>query len=91
MSKDFTVGELRRRLEAYSDDDKLSFSGGLGFYRVKAWGDKEALIEFDEPQADLTPEFRKKNPHIKVAFISIDGVEWDESGMAKDPINVTVR
>lgn len=91
MSEDFTVGDLRRHLQAYSDDDKLSFSGGLGFYRVKAWGDNEALIEFNEPQADLSPEFSKRNPNIKVAFINIDGVEWDESGMAKGPINVTAR
>ncbi len=91
MSEDFTVGDLRRHLQAYSDDDKLSFAGGLGFYRVKASGDNEAFIEFNEPQADMPPEFRKKNPHIKVAFINIDDVEQDESGMAKGPINVTVR
>lgn len=91
MSNEFTVGELRLHLQAYSDDTKLSFAGGLGFYRVKAWGDDEAFIEFNEPQADLSPAFRKKNPGVKVAFINIDNVEWDESGIAAEPINVSIR
>jgi hypothetical protein len=64
-----TVGELKRHLEGWPDDLKLSFSGRLTFYRLERWGDREVIVEFNEPQAHLTPEFRKRNPHVKVAFI----------------------
>jgi hypothetical protein len=89
MDTDFTVGELRRHLKMYGDDTKLSFSGGLGFYRIKAWGDDEAIVEFNEPQADLSDRLKKQG--VKVAFLDIDGVEWDESGVVSKPINVRVR
>ena len=67
-----TVGELKRALEFASDDAPLTFSGGLGFYRVRTWDDGSVFVEFDEPQADLSPEFRRLNPHIKVAFVNVD-------------------
>ena len=85
-----TVGDLKRSLSGLSDDTKLTFAGGLTFYRVKRWGDDEVFVEFNEPQADLTPEFRMKNPQVKVAFISTDAVEWDKNGMTGS-VNVTIR
>jgi hypothetical protein len=91
MSEEFTVGDLRRHLQAYSDDMKLTFAGGLTFYRVKAWGDDEVFVEFNEPQGYLSSEFKKKNPNVKVVFISTDNVEWDESGVVGGPIDVNVR
>jgi hypothetical protein len=87
---EITVGELRRQLNGLSDDTKLTFAGGLTFYRIKRWGDDEVFIEFNEAQADLTPAFRKKNPQVKVAFISTDAVEWDENGITGS-VNITVR
>lgn len=90
MSNEFTVGELRRHLLAFNDDDKLAFAGGLGFYRVKASGDNEAFIEFNEPQADMSLSFRKKNPNVKVVFISVENVEWNDAGTIGGPVNVGV-
>lgn len=81
-----TVGDLRGQLEGWPDDAKVSFSGRLTFYRVRRWGDHEVIVEFNEPQADLTPEFKKRNPHVKVAFID------DESASDTDgSISVSVR
>jgi hypothetical protein len=67
-----TVGELKSHLRGLSDDTVISFSGGLSFYRFKRWGDDEVILEFGEPQADLAPEFKRRNPHVKVAFIDVD-------------------
>ena len=79
---DFTVGDLRRQLAYCSDDTKLTFGGGLlTFYRVKNYADDEVNIEFNEPQADLNPAFRQRNPHIKVAYVNTDTVDWDENGI----------
>jgi hypothetical protein len=86
----FTVGDLKRSLSGLSDDVKLTFAGDLSFYRVKRWGDDEIIIEFNEAQADLTPEFKKKNPQVKAAFISTDAVEWDANGMT-GTVSVTIR
>ena len=78
-----TVGELRRALAIYNDDDILHLPGGLSFYRIKAWGDNEALLEVGEPLADLSPAFKKKNPHVQCAFIALP--EMDDG-----PISVSV-
>jgi hypothetical protein len=91
MSNEFRVGDLRRRLQAFNDDDKLTFSGGLTFYRLKAWGDDEAILEFNEPQGFLSDEFKNRNPQVKVAFINTDAAEWDEAGVVGGPIDVNVR
>jgi hypothetical protein len=81
-----TVGELRRHLEGWPEDVKVSFSGRLTFCRLKRWGDHEVIVEFNEPQADLTPEFRKRNPQVKVAFID------DEATANSDgSISVSIR
>lgn len=85
-----TVGELRSRLTGLSEDTIVSFSGGLTFYRVKRWGDDEVIIEFGEAQADLAPEFKKRNPNVKVAFIDAAATDWDEKGMV-GTVNVAVR
>ncbi len=86
----FTVGDLRRHLAYLSDDTKLSFGGVLTFYRVKDWGENEAYIEFNEPLADLSPDFRKRNPHILVAYVNTDTTQWDEEGRVGS-INVSTR
>lgn len=88
---EFTVGDLRQQLEGLGDDVKLSFSGGLTFYRLKRWGDDEFIVEFGEPQAYLSDSFKKKNPNVKVAFISTEDLEWDESGIVSEPINIEVK
>ncbi len=76
-----TVGELRGALEGLPDDHLLSFSGDLTFYRLKRWNDNEHVVEFNEAQGDLSPGFKKRNPHVKVAFIGTDFVDWDASGI----------
>lgn len=88
---ELTVGDLKRELEGLGDDVKLSFSGGLTFYRLKRWGDGEFIVEFNEPQAYLSGSFKRRNPNVKVAFIDISNVEWDESGVVGGPIDVEVR
>lgn len=87
----FTVGDLRQQLAIYDDDTKLSFDGGLTFGRVKNCGDDEIVLLFAEPQAFLEKNFKKNNPNVKVAFMRIDNVEWDESGVIGGPINVSIK
>jgi len=77
---ELTVGDLKRHLAGYPDDTKISMSGGLTFYRFKNWGDDEIILEFNEAQAYLPDEFRKANPHLKVAFIDPAAGNWDEDG-----------
>jgi hypothetical protein len=88
---DFTVGDLRRHLQLFDDDTKLSFSGGLTVYRVKDVGEGNAFVEFNEPQAWLDDAFKQRNPNVKAAFIRIDNVEWDEKGLLGGPVDVAVR
>ena len=86
-----TVGELKERLQGLSNDTKISFAGGLTFYRFKVVADDEVFLEFNEPQAYLEPSFKKNNPNVKVAFIGIDDIACDENGIASEPVDVTVR
>lgn len=65
----YTVGELRSLLSLSEDDAKLTFGGGLTIYRAKHRDDGSVFIEFNEPEAYLDEEFRKRNPHIQVAFV----------------------
>lgn len=81
MFDDFTVGDLKRQLALWYDDTKLTFGGGLTFYRVKRCGEGEVYIEWNEAQAFLDGHFRKKNPHIQVAFVRSESVEWQEGGL----------
>ena len=69
MTERFTVGDMRRQLEIWDDDDELQLPGGLSFYRLKKRGDSLVVIEVNEPEAYLNPKFKKKNPHIKVAYV----------------------
>jgi hypothetical protein len=86
----FTVGDLRRHLQGLDDDHKLSFGGGLTFYRLKRWADDEHIIEFNEAQGFLSEAFKKRNPHVQVVFIGGENVEWDKSGVIGSQ-NVEVR
>jgi hypothetical protein len=87
---ELTVGDLKKELKGWPDETKLSFPGGLTFCRVERSGDNGAFIEFNEAQAFLSPEFKKKNPQLKVAFISTDSVEWDKEGLIGS-VDVTLR
>ncbi len=85
-----TVGELRKALEGLDDSDKLSFSGGLSFYRLKRWSDDEFIFEFNEPIGFLSDTFKKNNPDVKVVFIDPNNTDWHEDGVVGE-IDVNVR
>ena len=85
-----TVGDLKRELRGFADDTKLNFAGGLTFYRVKRCSADDVFIEFDEPEGYLSPEFKKRNPNVKVVFIETENVEWSKSGMS-GTIDVSVH
>lgn len=87
---DYTVGDLKRQLAIWDDDTKLTFGGGVTFYRVKRCGDDEVYIEWNEAQAYLDDKFRKKNPHIQVAFVRSESVEWQEGGVIGS-VDVSIR
>ncbi len=87
---EYTVGDLRRLLQGLSDDTKLSFGGGMTVYRVKRCADDEVFLEWNEPEAYLDEGFRKKNPQIKVAFVTTDAVEWNEQGVLGS-VDVSIR
>lgn len=63
----------------------------MTFYRLKRWRDDGFIVEFNEPQAYLSDSFKKKNPNVKVAFISTEDVNGDESGIVSGSINVEVK
>ena len=66
MEPKFTVGDLRRAIEAFDPETELHFDGGLTFSKVKGYvDDDEIVILFSELQAELKPETRNQ---IKVAF-----------------------
>jgi hypothetical protein len=87
---ELTVGDLKRQLEGLGDDVKISFAGGLTFYRLKRWGDDEFIVEFNEAQGDLTEGFKKRNPCVQVAFIDMGAVDWDADGRVGQ-VDVSVR
>lgn len=86
---ELTVGDLKRQLEGLDDNVKLTFAGGLTFYRLKRWADDEFIIEFNEAQGHLSDAFKKRNPNVQVAFIKTQ-VEWDDDGMIGQ-VDVTVK
>lgn len=65
---EITVGDLKRQLAAWPDDTELEFQGGMTFYRLKMRGKNMVQLEFNEPQAYLTEEFRQREPEVFVAF-----------------------
>lgn len=87
----WTVGDLKRELDGLSDDTKLLFAGGLSFFHLKRQGDDACIVEFNEAQARLSDAFKKKNPHVKVAFIDAGNIEWGESGIADSDTDAEVR
>lgn len=64
-----TVGELRRQLESFPEDDEIGFEGGLTLGRVKRRGPNLVSIEFAEVQALLDKEFKGQHPDVLVAFL----------------------
>ena len=70
------VGDLRKLLEGMDDSDELVLPGGLSFYRFKYRGDSVVCMEVNNVEVELSENFRKLNPSIKVAFaheIEFDG------------------
>lgn len=65
----FTVGDLRRQLASYPDDDEIGFEGGLTIGRIKRRGPNLVNIEFAEVQASLDEEYRTENPEVLVVFL----------------------
>ena len=90
-NESITAGELREQLSGLKDSDKIYLPGGLSFYRLNMVADDEFYIEPNEPQAYLSDAFKKRNPQVKVAFIKVDDVGFDESGIVGEPINVEIR
>ena len=43
-----TIGELKKQLEGWPDDDEITFSGGLDFYRLKQRGPRLVNMEFNQ-------------------------------------------
>ncbi|BCQ63158.1 hypothetical protein PBOI14_49080 [Pseudomonas sp. Boi14] len=84
----FTVGDLQRQLRNLDPEDELQFDGGVTFYRIKRRGDDLQVLEFCEPQAFLDDKFRKKNPHIQVAFVRVEA--FDEGEMVQE-MDVGIR
>lgn len=83
----FTVGDLKRRLQAFDDDDLLEFQGGLTFNRLKGRGPELVVLEFCEPQAMLDEAFRRKNPHVQTVFIKDSG---PEDGEMVWPVDISI-
>lgn len=73
MSDALTVGELKRMLAVFRDDDEIAFSGGLTFHRLKMRGEKLVHVEFAEYEAILSKRFQQKFPQVIVAFCREDG------------------
>lgn len=69
---EITVGDLKRQLAGLPDDTELRFQGGMTFYRLKGRGKNMVQLEFNEPQAYLTDEFRQREPEVFVAFFRPD-------------------
>jgi hypothetical protein len=84
----FTVGQLRRALAEYADDDMLQLLGELSFYRVKRRGNSLAVLEVNEPLADFSAVFRRRNPNVKCAFMETPQIGEDE--IVSGPHSITV-
>lgn len=70
-----TVGELKRHLARLSDSDSIYLPGNLTFYRIKQRGENKFYIEVNEAVGYLSDDFKKRNPRVKVVFLSTDDVE----------------
>jgi len=74
----FTVGELIRQLQRLDPNTPIFLPGDLTFNGISGNCDTCYIIEVDEPQADLTPDFVERNPHVHVAFIKAVGFQPGE-------------
>jgi hypothetical protein len=86
-----TVGELKRHLAGLSDSDSIYLPGNLTFYRIKRRDENKFYIEVNEVEGYLSDKFKKRNPRVKVVFLSTDDVEWDETGIIGGPIDAEVK
>lgn len=84
-----TVGDLKRQLAGLPDDTKVTFGGGLTFYRFRN-GEDTIFLEFNEPEGYLSDAFKKRNPNVKVTFINTAAADWDEKGVVGS-IDINVR
>ena len=53
---------------------------GLTFYRLKRVADDEVLMEFNEAEGYLSPDFTKRNPTVKVVFHDTAQADWSAEG-----------
>lgn len=93
MTDELTVADLRSYLDAMEDTDKIEFQGGLQFSQFKRWSDDTHILCFAQPDAYLEQSFKKRNPHVLVAFINndyMDTSEASEDGAILGSINVSV-
>lgn len=77
MGNSFTVGQLIAALKNIPAEAELSFEGGLTysalhFERSDGGRVSEVVIQFAEIMCDLSKEFSRNNPTVKVAFAEID-------------------
>lgn len=86
-NQEFTVGDLKRQLQAFDDDDVIEFQGGLTFNRLKVRGPELVVLEFCEPQAMLDDAFKRKNPHVQTVFIKDSG---PENGEMVWPVDISI-
>lgn len=68
MEEKFTVADMKLLLAHLPDNDELAFEGGLTISRLKRRGDDLVVVEFNQFQAELSPNFKKKHPEVQVAF-----------------------
>jgi hypothetical protein len=83
MDEKFTVGDMKRLLDGLPDDDELAFEGGLTISRLKRRGDDLIVAEFNQFQAMLSENFKRKFPEVQVAFCS-----WESDGSVVQEVSV---
>lgn len=87
---ELSVGDLKQQLEGLKDSDKITFAGGLSFYRLKRVAGDEVFMEFNEAEGYLSPGFKKRNPTVKVVFLDTAQADWNAKGTIGS-MEVTVR
>lgn len=87
---DMTAGDLKQQLKGLKDSDKITFAGGLTFYRLKRVANDEFFMEFNEAEGYLSPDFKKRNPTVKVVFQDTAQADWNAEGTVGS-MDATVR